>query len=129
VLGDVSQLRQLFQNLIANALKFARPGVPPVVRVSATPFRSLVGRTAPTGGGWRIEVADNGIGFEAEYVERIFELFQRLHARNVYEGTGLGLAIVRKIVLRHGATITANGQPGAGATFVIDWPTRTNTPQ
>ena len=125
--GDASQLRQVFQNLIANALKFARPGVPPVVRVSATPFRSLARRTAPTGDGWRIEVADNGIGFEAEYAERIFELFQRLHARNVYEGTGLGLAIVRKIVLRHGATIAAKSQPGAGATFVIDWPTRTDT--
>ena len=68
---------------------------------------------------------DNGIGFGQEYADRIFELFQRLHTRTQYEGTGLGLAIVRKIMVRHGAIITARGRPGQGAVFVIDWPTRT----
>jgi len=70
-------------------------------------------------------VADNGIGFEKDYEEQIFELFQRLHSRSEYEGTGLGLAIVRKIVVRHAATITARSQKGGGAVFVIDWPIKT----
>ncbi|MCU0703769.1 MAG: PAS domain-containing protein [Fimbriiglobus sp.] len=115
VLGDQSQLRQVFLNLIANALKFSRPGRPPVVRVTAEPF-------PPDGDGWRLIVSDNGIGFEAQYADRIFELFQRLHGRDEYEGTGLGLAIARKIVHRHGASIHAIGHPGEGAEFVIDWP-------
>jgi PAS domain S-box-containing protein len=130
--GDVIQLRQSFQNLIGNALKFARPGVPPVVQVSATPFAQLSEATdppRPDGTGWRITVKDNGIGFEQGYADRIFELFQRLHTRTQYEGTGLGLAIVRKIMLRHGAAITARGRPGQGSVFVIDWPTRTAPPQ
>jgi PAS domain S-box-containing protein len=131
VLGDLSQLRRVFQNLIGNALKFARPGVAPVVTVTATRFKDIPAGTepnCPSETGWRITVADNGIGFEQTYSERIFELFQRLHARIEYEGTGLGLAIVRKIILRHGATIAAFGTPNVGATFVIDWPDRTLTP-
>ena len=127
VKGDASQLRQVFQNLIGNALKFARPGVTPVVKVLAVPFEELAPYAdppRPAGGGWRIRVEDNGIGFEQGYAERIFELFQRLHARAEYEGTGLGLAIVRKIVLRHGAAIAARGKPGEGAAFLIDWPLR-----
>jgi PAS domain S-box-containing protein len=123
--GDLSQLRQVFQNLIGNALKFAKPDEPPVVRVTAVPFDQLPADapSRPSGAGWRITVADNGIGFDPQYANRIFELFQRLHGRGEYEGTGLGLAIVRKIVLRHGATITARSQTGRGAEFVIDWPT------
>ncbi len=125
--GDDTQFGIVFQNLIANAVKFARPGVPPVVRVSATPFDQIPADAdpppPPTGPGWRITVADNGIGFAPEYGERIFGLFQRLHTRAQYEGTGLGLAIVRKIVVRHGASIVARGRPDEGATFVIDWPT------
>jgi PAS domain S-box-containing protein len=131
VKGDASQLRQVFQNLIGNALKFARVGVTPVVKVLAVPFQELGPDSdppQPAGGGWRFTVEDNGIGFEQGYAERIFELFQRLHARFEYEGTGLGLAIVRKIVLRHGAAITARGKPGEGATFVIDWPLRATNP-
>jgi PAS domain S-box-containing protein len=125
--GDDTQFGIVFQNLIANAVKFARPGVPPVVRVSASPFDQIPADAdpppPPTGPGWRITVADNGIGFAPEYGERIFGLFQRLHTRAQYEGTGLGLAIVRKIVVRHGASIVARGRPDEGATFVIDWPT------
>ncbi len=122
--GDHSQLRQVFQNLIANALKFAKPDTPPVVRVTAVPFGQLPADAPPppAPAGWRITVADNGIGFAPQYAERIFELFQRLHGRREYEGTGLGLAIVRKIVVRHGATITAHSQQGHGAEFVLDWP-------
>jgi PAS domain S-box-containing protein len=121
VVGDASQLRQVFQNLIGNALKFARPGTPPVVRVTAVPFDQLPA-DPPAGRGWRLTVSDNGIGFDPQYADRIFELFQRLHGRGEYEGTGLGLAIVRKIVLRHGATIAAHSRPDEGAEFVIDWP-------
>jgi PAS domain S-box-containing protein len=128
VVGDTSQLRQVFQNLIGNALKFARPGVPPEVRLTAVPFDQLPDADRPPGRGWRMAVADNGIGFDPQYADRIFELFQRLHGRGEYEGTGLGLAIVRKIVLRHGATIAAHGRPGEGAEFVIDWPTPDPTP-
>ncbi len=125
VVGDPGQLRQLFQNLIGNALKFARPNVPPEVRVTAVPFDVLSDDDdQPPGPGWRITVTDNGIGFEPEYAERIFELFQRLHSRAKYEGTGLGLAIVRKIAVRHGATVSAHGRPGEGATFTLDWLTR-----
>jgi signal transduction histidine kinase len=68
-------------------------------------------------------VTDNGVGFDPQYAERIFELFQRLHGRGEYEGTGIGLAICRKILLRHGGTIVARSQPGMGTTFVIDLPT------
>ena len=127
VVGDPGQLRQLFQNLIGNALKFSRPDTPPEVRLTATELAQLPADAdppPPASSGWRITVSDNGIGFEPEYAERIFELFQRLHARTKYEGTGLGLAIVRKIALRHGATIVARGRPGEGATFVLDWPTQ-----
>lgn len=127
--GDPSQLRQVFQNLIGNALKFAKPGVPPVVTVSAVPFDQLPADDAPPSRhGWRITIADNGIGFEPQYAERIFELFQRLHGRGEYEGTGLGLAIVRKIILRHGATISAHPRLGEGAVFRIDWPLLVEAP-
>jgi PAS domain S-box-containing protein len=121
--GDLSQLRQVFQNLIGNALKFATPNVPPVVTVTATPFDRLPEADRPAGAGWRVVVADNGIGFDPQYADRIFELFQRLHGRGEYEGTGLGLAIVRKIILRHGAAVTAHSRLGQGAEFRIDWPT------
>jgi len=112
VTGDAGQLRQVFQNLVGNALKFTRPGVPPAVRVSAE----------PTAAGWVITVADNGIGFEDRYAGRIFQVFQRLHGRGEYEGTGVGLAVCKKIVDRHGGTITAHGRPGEGATFVVTLP-------
>jgi PAS domain S-box-containing protein len=112
--ADPVQMRQLFQNLIGNALKFHRPDVPPVVAVSAE----------PDGDGWAVTVADNGIGFDDKYAGRIFQVFQRLHGRDEYDGTGVGLAICRKIVDRHGGAITARGRPGEGATFVVALPAR-----
>ena len=128
--ADPVQMRQLLQNLIGNALKFRRPGVPPVVTVAAKYLRAVLPdppskSVAPLPGtpaSYRLTVRDNGIGFEPQYAARIFELFQRLHGRQQYEGTGLGLAICKKIAERHGGTIVAEGLPGEGSTFTIDLP-------
>lgn len=119
--ADPLQMRQLFQNLIGNALKFHRPDEPPLVRVWGRYLRDRTQRAAAqpeTEEFCRIVVEDNGIGFEEKYAERIFQMFQRLHPRDVYEGTGVGLAICRKIVQRHGGTITAQSTPGKGSTFI-----------
>jgi two-component system, LuxR family, sensor kinase FixL len=115
VWGDRGQLAQLLQNLIGNALKFQKPGEPPVVRVYSE-FLRLPQSDAEA---WQIVVQDNGIGFDEKYSERIFQIFQRLHGRSEYEGTGIGLAICRKIVDRHNGSIIANSTPGEGAKFVI----------
>jgi signal transduction histidine kinase len=112
--ADPTQMRQLLQNLIANALKFHRPDVPPVVRLDTAPA-SEPGMVA-------VSVSDNGIGFEKTYEERIFRVFERLHPRDVYAGTGIGLALCRKIVERHGGSISGNGRPGEGATFTVVLP-------
>lgn len=114
--ADPTQMRQLFQNLIANAVKFNRPGVPPVVEVSG----ELAPPSVADGGPMiRFYIKDNGIGFDEKYRERIFDVFQRLHGRDEYEGTGVGLAICRKIAERHGGAITAHSKEGEGATFVV----------
>ncbi|WP_235693136.1 GAF domain-containing protein [Deinococcus aquaedulcis] len=110
VLGVRSELAQLFQNLLGNAIKFRREGVTPHIEVQARPAEE---------GGWQIEVRDNGIGFEAHYAERIFEMFQRLHGRDRFEGTGMGLAIVRKILDHHGGRVWATSVPGQGSTFTF----------
>ena len=111
--GDRTQLRQLFQNLIANALKYRQADVPPKVEVK--------GRTLP-GKIYEITVQDNGIGFEEQYAERIFQPFVRLHGRHEYEGTGIGLATCEKIVARHGGRIIAKSRPGEGSIFIIQLP-------
>ena len=116
--ADPTQMRQMFQNLLSNALKFRSPARAPVVKVSAAEAM-LDGVPA-----WEIRVEDNGIGFEPKYVEKIFGPFQRLHARQVYAGTGIGLAIVRRIAERHRGTIHAEGRPGEGATFTLLLPAR-----
>lgn len=113
--ADPTQMRQLFQNLIGNSLKFRRPEVPPVVVIAAD---------EPVDGLVRITVSDNGIGFEAQYAEQIFDVFRRLHGRDDYEGTGIGLPLCRRIAVRHGGSITAHGEPGSGATFTIVLPLR-----
>ena len=112
--ADPLQMRQLFQNLLTNALKFQRPDVAPVVRVYSD--------AAEDADGVRVCVQDNGIGFDEKYLDRIFTIFQRLHGRIEYEGTGVGLAVCRKIVERHGGTITAHSTPGEGATFIVSLP-------
>jgi PAS domain S-box-containing protein len=117
VFADPTQLHQLFLNLVGNALKFHRPDVPGRIRISAERASLQDGRA-----GWRFAVADNGIGLDAQYAERIFQVFQRLHTREEYEGTGIGLAICKKIVERHGGTIRVESAPGEGATFTFTFP-------
>jgi two-component system sensor kinase FixL len=118
--ADETQMHQLFQNLIGNALKFRRPGVDPVVKVIANILKaSPLRREGPA---VEIKIQDNGIGFEEKYLDRIFTIFQRLHGRQEYEGTGIGLAVCRKIVDRHGGLITASSALGEGSTFIITLP-------
>jgi light-regulated signal transduction histidine kinase (bacteriophytochrome) len=118
------QMRQLFQNLIANALKFHPDGVAPEVHVDATASGDRTGAGGRRHGSsvWEISVSDNGIGFDEKYAERIFAPFQRLNGRQAFAGTGMGLAICRRIVTLRGGTIAATSHPGAGATFVITLP-------
>ncbi len=118
------QMRRLVQNLISNALKFHRPGVPPQVRLWAELVREPGGRPTKQPRLCRIFVADNGIGFEEKYRSRIFNLFERLHGRTEYEGTGMGLAICRRIVEHHAGHIEAQSVPGEGATFIITLPVK-----
>ena len=120
--ADPTQMRQMFQNLLANAMKFQGEGAVAQVVIRA--------ESAPCAGrpGWRITVRDNGIGFEQHHAERIFAPFQRLHGRSEFGGSGIGLAIVRRIVERHGGTITAQSAPGQGATFNIVIPAEIGSP-
>ena len=114
--ADPTQMRQMLQNLLSNALKFRSPDRAPVVTISAEPS------PAEDGPGWILRFEDNGIGFDPRYADKVFAPFQRLHARQEYEGTGIGLAIVRRIIERHRGDIHAEGRPGEGATFVIRLP-------
>lgn len=123
--ADPMQMRQLFQNLIGNALKFAKKDEPPVVEIDAAPLAELRIDADPPPApfpGWRLTFRDHGIGFDQVHALRIFEVFQRLHGRDHYQGTGIGLAICRKIVERHGGQMSARGVPGEGATFFVDLP-------
>src|SRR5262249_55373267 len=123
--ADPTQMRQLLQNLIGNALKYHRKGVAPVVKVQGRLLRNGDGAClehTPTEKVCEITVEDNGIGFEEKYLDRIFAPFQRLHGRSEYEGTGMGLAVCQKIAGRHGGTITARSTPGQGSTFVVTLP-------
>ncbi|WP_020602927.1 sensor histidine kinase [Spirosoma spitsbergense] len=138
VQGSPLQLRQLFQNLLSNALKFRKTTVPPRVRVSS---RKVTGSdissdsVSPIGEMlhyadaatdaqqfWEISVADNGIGFDRKYTSRIFQVFERLHGKDKYDGTGIGLAICQKVVMIHDGSITVRSQPDNGSTFLIYLP-------
>jgi PAS domain S-box-containing protein len=126
--ADGTQMRQLLQNLIGNALKFHAPNKPPVVRVTSRmlPVPAIFSTSDATNEApppmCEIAVTDNGIGFDEKYLDKIFAVFQRLHGRQEFEGTGIGLAVCRRIVDRHGGNITARSKPGEGATFVITLP-------
>jgi signal transduction histidine kinase len=118
------QIRQLFQNLLSNSLKY-HGEKKPIIRVVANEMKDADGEKSFSKGPWvEIRVEDNGIGFDEKYLDRIFMPFQRLHGRREYEGTGMGLAICQKIVERHGGTITAKSTPGKGATFIIVLPVK-----
>jgi light-regulated signal transduction histidine kinase (bacteriophytochrome) len=110
--GDRGEMERLFLNLIGNALKYRRPEQAPMVSVESEDM----------GAEWRFWVRDNGIGIPPEHAERVFGIFQRLHARDEYEGTGVGLAIVKKIVDRHGGTIRVEPHEGPGAVLTFTWP-------
>ncbi|QKZ15802.1 PAS domain-containing protein [Spirosoma sp. KUDC1026] len=127
VSGDASQLGQLFQNLLSNALKFRREDVVPQIMVRselvlATKLPPSIKPTRQTPAYYQIDVTDNGIGFDEKYLDRIFQVFQRLHGRKQFDGTGIGLSICEKVVTNHGGAITATSQPGQGATFSIYLP-------
>jgi PAS domain S-box-containing protein len=140
--ADPLHMRQLLQNLIGNALKFHEPGAKPVVQVSGRVVtgganasetallrrRAMRDKTADEPF-CELTVQDNGIGFEEKYLDRIFAVFQRLHGRQEYEGTGIGLAVCRRIVDRHGGTITAKSRTGEGATFVVMLPVEHQHPR
>jgi PAS domain S-box-containing protein len=111
--ADATQMRQLFQNLLVNALKFRRADVPPQIDIFVEPFDEAC---------CRIIVRDNGIGFDEQFAEKVFQPFQRLHGHSAYSGSGMGLAICRKIVERHQGEIFARSTPGAGSEFVVTLP-------
>jgi PAS domain S-box-containing protein len=130
VKGYRRQLQQLFQNLISNAMKYSRPGVAPVVSIQASVVSvDEAGADLPPDADGvlyhLIEVEDNGIGFEPEYAERIFQMFTRLHGNKEYSGTGIGLSIARKVVENHNGYIRATGSPGKGAKFSVLLPVST----
>jgi signal transduction histidine kinase len=116
--ADPTQMRQLLQNLLANALKFQRPGEAPRIRVEGR----MEGNHGTADGRCQIRVQDNGIGFDEKYLDRLFKPFQRLHGQSAYEGTGIGLAICKKIAERHGGSITARSAPGQGTCFLVELP-------
>jgi signal transduction histidine kinase len=119
-----SQLRQVFQNLIGNALKFSGNVETPVIEISSELIKTkdFDGEADPDGKYCRIMVSDNGIGFDEIYLDRIFIIFQSLNDRQTYEGTGIGLAIAKKIVEKHNGLITAKSQIGKGASFIMVLP-------
>lgn len=118
------QMRQVFQNLISNALKFSKPGIPPVIKISCYKINEPSEEAALNEKGeWlRISIKDNGIGFDEVYLDKIFTIFQRLNSNRQYEGTGIGLAIAKKIIENHNGKITAKSQPGNGTEFIVILP-------
>ena len=119
-----SQMRQLFQNLLSNALKFSKTTIQPQIKIFSELVDELSLNATPvkTGKYVRIHVSDNGIGLDESYIDKIFVIFQRLHGRTQYEGTGIGLAIVKKIVEKHNGCIGVKSHEGEGATFTIVLP-------
>jgi len=121
--ADPTQMYQLVQNLVSNALKFREAGSQPMIKISSPEMPKAWGESNDM---VSLTVSDNGIGFDEKYLDRIFQPFQRLHQSNEYEGTGIGLAICRKIIERHGGSITARSKPGQGTTFAVSLPASQN---
>lgn len=128
ITGIASQLRQVFQNIISNGLKFTKPGVAPQIEITADCMTAKESSETPglKGDYYRIVIKDNGIGFGEQYKEKIFTIFQRLHTREAYEGTGIGLSITRKIIEKHQGFITGDSNEGEGACFTILLPVTPN---
>ncbi|HEY8917786.1 MAG TPA: response regulator [Chitinophaga sp.] len=118
------QMRQLFQNLVSNALKFSKKDTPPVIKIWSELIdqRSLTAGISGKGAWCRIYISDNGIGFNEMYLDKIFHMFQRLHGKDEYHGTGIGLTIVKKIIQKHNGLISAESSEGQGATFMLVLP-------
>lgn len=125
------QMRQVFQNIISNSLKFTKKGETPQIRISATLVADKdLDAVAKENGAWcRILIQDNGIGFNEKYLDKIFTIFQRLNAREEYEGTGIGLAIAKKVIEKHKGLISARSQEGQGATFILLLPVHQHSSQ
>ena len=124
ITGIPSQLRQVFQNLIGNALKFTNPGVPPIISITSHRIKekSISSSEDENGNFCKIIVKDNGIGFDESLLDKIFIIFQSLNNRQLYEGTGIGLAIAKKIIEKHNGIITATSSPGKGSSFIVILP-------
>jgi PAS domain S-box-containing protein len=124
------QIRQVFQNIISNGLKFSQPGLAPVITVEAKRIRekSFDSPDDADGPYCMITINDNGIGFDEKYMDHIFALFERLHSKDKYEGTGIGLAIAKKIIDKHNGLITAKSREGRGASFMIILPMSPSNP-
>ncbi len=120
VKGDPLQIRQLFQNLLSNSLKYSKEDVPPVIHITCKMVEKEINGAGSSF--YEISITDNGIGFDQQNAERIFKVFQRLHGRNEYPGTGIGLAIVQKVIENHNGSITAESEPEQGATFKVYLP-------
>jgi light-regulated signal transduction histidine kinase (bacteriophytochrome) len=116
VIADSTQMIQVFQNLIDNAIKFRREGVAPVIHIFVSQMDSM----------WQFAIQDNGLGISSEYFDKIFVLFERLHRRDAYPGTGLGLALCKRIIERHGGRIWVESEDGKGSTFYFTLPTVTS---
>ena len=118
------QIRQVFQNIISNALKFSKTNQPPEISISA---RQIQEKTVDSpedqkGEYWMISIRDKGIGFDEQYAGNIFALFERLHSKDIYDGTGIGLAIAKKIIEKHNGSIHVKSQKGRGSEFLIILP-------
>jgi light-regulated signal transduction histidine kinase (bacteriophytochrome) len=120
------QMRQMFQNLLSNALKFSKTDTRPIINISSEPVNELLLEAVPDKNGTyvRIDISDNGIGLDESYIDKIFVIFQRLHGKTQYEGTGIGLAIVKKIIEKHNGIIGVKSKEGEGATFTIVLPVK-----
>jgi two-component system CheB/CheR fusion protein len=125
------QMRQVFQNIISNALKFSREDVQPHISISCERVDSCSINAAHQENGpyCRINIKDNGIGFDEQYSNKIFTIFQRLHSRDKYEGTGIGLAITKKIIEKHNGLIATKSKEGRGTTFTIILPVLQHFPE
>ena len=119
-----SQMKQVFQNIISNALKFIREDIRPLISIKSERVleKSFTSVAADTGEYFRLVITDNGIGFDEQYLHKIFTLFQRLHGNDAFGGTGIGLTIVKKIIDQHSGIITATSVEGEGASFILVLP-------